>query len=830
MSRPQGEGFSFLGALARPPRSAWPDGLVHHGARLLLLVVLAALLTVLFPPERQMEVGLGRYAEGMVADEDIMASVPFEVRKSPEDLEDERDEVRESQPPTFNYRPEASEDMEAGLQAFFARVDSATGGDDAALARVLEDQSISLTPQQRELLRDPETFRAIRDAAIQGARRILRQGVADAAQLDEYETPNITVRNPDGSETSRDRSTVMTAPDFYDRVVAQLPASYSPDTQQILRLVLIQFTEPSLELNVGATTTAQDRAARAVREITGQVLEGQIIVRAGDPITEADVQELAAYEERLQAQGLLEDGELELTPLFGSWLMNALILGVFGMLLFFFRREIYANPRWVALITLLAVAFFGGSALVASYGLRYELLPVAFVTLVVAVLWDGRMALVLGMVLAVAVGAQPPFAPEAVAVVVTTVLAGAAAALSVRVVRRRVQAWVFGALIAGAYALVILALTALGAKAGGEALPSLAYAGGNAFLSAILAMGFLPVFEWFAGITTDQTLLEWADPNRELLRRLSMEAPGTYAHTINVANLGESAAGAIGANGLLCRVGLYYHDVGKMLKPHYFVENQPEGRNPHDRLKPDTSAAIVKEHVTEGLRMAREAGVPEVVAAFIPEHHGNQRIGFFWEKAKEEYGEDALDPEDFRYPGPRPRSRETAIAMLADSVESATRALQDPTPERVRDLIHSIVDGKIADGQLDEAPLTLGEVGRIKDQFVKVLSGIYHHRIDYPQTKHLTDAPRGPAAEGAAPDRGEDGTGGGTGGTGQEGGAGVLAGAAAGATGGKDGAAGAREDASEETSEDRGPEPAEGSAGSADGGEPGPAPTPGRVS
>ncbi|HSR41131.1 MAG TPA: HDIG domain-containing protein, partial [Longimicrobiales bacterium] len=228
----------------------------------------------------------------------------------------------------------------------------------------------------------------------------------------------------------------------------------------------------------------------------------------------------------------------------------------------------------------------------------------------------------------------------------------------------------------------------------------------------------------------------------ELLKRLSMEAPGTYAHTINVANLAESAAGAIGANGLLCRVGIYYHDVGKMLKPQYFVENQPGGRNPHDRLKPDTSASIVREHVLEGVRLAREAGVPEVIVDFITEHHGTQQIGFFYEKAREESQEDEeLEPEQFEYPGPRPRSRETAIVMLADSVESATRALQEPTPERTRDLVENIVDGKIEAGQLDEAPLTLEEIATLKEQLVKILSGMYHHRIDYPGTKHLTDAP-----------------------------------------------------------------------------------------
>ncbi|MGW8265577.1 MAG: HDIG domain-containing metalloprotein, partial [Longimicrobiales bacterium] len=275
----------------------------------------------------------------------------------------------------------------------------------------------------------------------------------------------------------------------------------------------------------------------------------------------------------------------------------------------------------------------------------------------------------------------------------------------------------------------------------GAALVSLLWAAGNATASAILAMGFMPVFEWMTGITTDQTLLEWADPNRPLLKRLSMEAGGTYAHTINVANLAEAAATAIGANGLLTRVGVYYHDVGKMLKPHFFVENQPGGRNPHDKLKPHTSAAIVREHVIEGERMARDAGVPAVVARFIPEHHGTQLIGFFYEKAREE-SDQALNDEEFRYPGPKPRSKETAISMLADSVESATRALKDPTPERVRELIRTIVEGKIRDGQLSDSPLTLKEIDQIQEQFAKVVGGMFHHRLDYPATKHLTVAQR----------------------------------------------------------------------------------------
>jgi hypothetical protein len=373
-------------------------------------------------------------------------------------------------------------------------------------------------------------------------------------------------------------------------------------------------------------------------------------------------------------------------------------------------------------------------------GLPPEALPIAFVALPVSVLWDTRMALLLVLVLAAITGTLAPF--SSYGTVLAIMAGGAAASMSVRAVRRRSETWVSIAIIAGAAGLVLLAHGMATSRPLAEVARGAAVFAGNATASALLAMGFLWVFELFTGITTDQTLLEWADPTRPLLRNLAMEAPGTYAHTISVANLAESAATRIEANGLLCRVGMLYHDVGKMLKPHYFVENQPDGQNPHDKLKPETSAAIVREHVTEGMRLAREANVPEVVVKFITEHHGTQKIGFFYEKAREE-SEDGLDVQRFSYPGPRPRSKETAIAMLADSCESAARAMRDPTPERVRDLIDTVIDGKIADGQLDEAPLTMREIALVKEQFVSVLSGVVHRRIEYPETKHLTDSDRG---------------------------------------------------------------------------------------
>jgi hypothetical protein len=189
---------------------------------------------------------------------------------------------------------------------------------------------------------------------------------------------------------------------------------------------------------------------------------------------------------------------------------------------------------------------------------------------------------------------------------------------------------------------------------------------------------------------------------------------------------------AIGANALLARVGVYYHDIGKVVKPQYFIENQPKGRNPHDKLKPATSAAIVRSHVAEGLKLAEQHRLPDSVKAFIAQHHGTQPISFFLQQARESDPGARVDPREFAYLGPRPQTKETAVVMLADSVESAARVLPDPSPERIRELVERIVSAKIAAGQLDQSPLTLREINRAKDVLARALSSMYHHRVDYP--------------------------------------------------------------------------------------------------
>jgi putative nucleotidyltransferase with HDIG domain len=345
-------------------------------------------------------------------------------------------------------------------------------------------------------------------------------------------------------------------------------------------------------------------------------------------------------------------------------------------------------------------------------------------------LFDGRIALVGAMVLAVLVGAQSEF--RGTNALYLNLIGGAVAAFTLRAVRRRTESYYAMLAVAAAYAVGAFAIGLTLDRPVLDILASAGWGTVNAVVSVALAMAVLPPAEEFTGVDTYFKLLEWSDLNRPLLQRLMLEAPGTYAHTVAIANLAEPACNAIGANGLLARVGAYYHDIGKLKKPQYFVENQSRGRNPHDKLKPSTSAAIIKNPVREGNELAEEHRLPKAVRAFITEHHGTNAIAYFLDKARERESGAPLNATDYAYPGPLPQSAETAIVMLADGVEAAVRVLADPTPERIREVIERIVRQRIEQGQLRDAPITLRQLEIVKEQFARVLVGMHHVRIDYP--------------------------------------------------------------------------------------------------
>lgn len=721
--------------------------LLHHGARVLLLLATAAAVYGLFPAARVS--GIAALERGVVAPEDVIAEFGFVIPKSEEELRLERAQAASGVPPVFDFDPAAADSVVAGLRAFFVPLDSGVAQPEAdprlAAQTALVRVGIPVTSAGIEALVDPRLRSVLRASSEQAVRRVFPLGVATAAP-GRSGVSAVRVRGVVGGERLVPADSIATAEQFFQQAAALLPPGAGAEAAEMQRLLLVRFFRPSLVRNDDATQAARSLAMAAVDTVKATVLPGEKVVGAREQIGEREAERIRAYQAALEQRREATEGEHTFGRAAGGILYNALLLAILGFLLRISRPQIYDDRRSVVFLALLILVVAAIAALVARAEFPPELIPVPFAALLVATLWGGRLALATALVLALLIGGQTPFL--GLTVPFEAALAGAAAAFGVRMAERRLQTWWVIGIVALAYAGAALATGLLRAQGADEIGWTAMWGAANAVGSSLLALGVLPLAEWFTRVTTKQTLQELADPNHPLLRRLASEAPGTYAHTISVANLAEAVCNAIGANALLARVGVYYHDVGKCVKPQYFIENQPRGRNPHDKLKPAMSAAIVRSHVAEGLKLAEEHRLPADVRAFINEHHGTQAITYFMEQARKADPEGRVNPAEFQYGGPRPRSRETAVVMLADSVESAARVLQDPTPERIRELVDRIVGGKIAQGQLDDSPLTLRDLSLVREHLAKGLMGMYHHRVDYPASP--PSGTEAPATEGAA--------------------------------------------------------------------------------
>ena len=716
--------------LSGVPGPIWPDTVVHHAVRIVVLLIFATGLTMLFPSDPR--VSVGRFQAGTVAQRAVIALIDFEVPQDPGVLRRQREEAAAAVIPTFNYRESARDSALTALAGFFARVDSAAEASGVAGAgAVLSAERIDADPEHVQLLADPDAARQLQVGASTAITTLAARGVMAPEAASRLNGDSIRVVRG-GVESVVGRSTVLSGRQFYE--LALESREPGPETD-LLRLILARYLAPTLQPDTGRTDQEMAAARDTVSSTIRRVLEGEAIIRANSQVGSVELQTLDAYRASLRAQGYNVEGT-SFGSAFGGFLINSLILLIFGLLMLFFRPDIYRQFRFVVTIAGIAALYFVGAFFVARVELPAASLPIVFVTVALSIMWDGRLALITAFVLGSLTIAQTPFASAEVFLV--TLTGGGAAALTVRRFRRLAQLWIFIAITVGAYGLVISAIELRGSDL--PYLSALLWGVLSTIGGATLAIGFIPVFEWITGITTDQSLISLSDPNRTLLRRLAADAPGTFAHSVQVANLAEAGADDIGANALLCRAGGYYHDVGKLISPGSFIENQ-EGENPHDTMDPAASAAIVRDHVVEGAKMARREKVPRVVIDHILEHHGDQTISFFYERARahaEAEGLEAPDPAAFRYPGPRPRSRETAVLMLADSVESAARAMKNPRRERIRRLIEDIFAMKLDRGQLDDCPLTFEDLSHLKRRFARVLGGIYHRRIDYPGTRHLT--------------------------------------------------------------------------------------------
>ncbi|HET7560619.1 MAG TPA: HDIG domain-containing protein [Limnochordia bacterium] len=477
---------------------------------------------------------------------------------------------------------------------------------------------------------------------------------------------------------------------------------------------------PNLILDAQKLEQIRTDVGRQVQPV--YVERGQMIVRKGDLISAEDVS-------LLRDLGMLsERGDYRVFV--GAVLILLLLSGTIAAYLYYYEPDLLARSSSLALLGIILIAMTlltKVASFVPSPAAAY-LIPTGLAGMLIAILLDSRLAL-LSVVFLSAVTAIL-FGPDARAAIVA--LAGGLAGLfSVSKVSQRSDLTRAGGVVGISVVLTMLGWGLL--KQDGYLQHWFLLGLVNGVVSAAGTIGFLPYLESAFGITSSIRLLELSNPNNPLLRKLLMEAPGSYHHSMIVGNLSEAAAEAVGADPLLTRVGSQYHDIGKTKRPYFFIENQFGGENPHDKLAPTLSTLIITSHVKDGVEMARQQGLPEVIVDFIRQHHGTQLVRYFYHQALEQAKSGTVDEQDFRYAGPKPQSKETAIVMLADGVEAAVRSLNRPAPGRIEGLVHKIIKDRLADGQLDESNLTLRDLNKIADAFVRVLTGIFHNRVQYPE-------------------------------------------------------------------------------------------------
>ena len=506
------------------------------------------------------------------------------------------------------------------------------------------------------------------------------------------------------------------------------------DIKSILSYELInEFTKPNILFDKELTESRQKERLDKVSRFQGTVLANELIVDTNNRITESVLLKLKSLQFESERRLGYERAADKFREYLGAFFVVAILLFLLFSFFYIYRNNYFKNFKLLLLIGLLMYLIVFFSWIIVSYQLPVYVIPIAMFSILLTVLLDTTVALIsstiLILLISLLIGNDLDFA-------IIQFFISFIAILNVRKLRKRRQ------IIATMLTLVFCGLFVFfsvmlfkGIDFLDYNYSTVGYLALASFLCPILAFGLVPLFESFFGITTDLSLIELLDYDQPLLKKLMEDAPGTHTHSVKVGTLAESCANAVGARALLCRVGSYYHDIGKIKKPEYYAENQT-GVNKHDSITPHMSAKILKQHVTDGLALADEYGLPKIVKDFIKTHHAKNKMEFFYKKALEI--DKKVDENEFRYPGPKPRTKETGIVMLAEAIEAQANSLKNPTLEKFEIMIDKAIRSRLEDGQLDECPLTMEDLQKIKGRrdgkhgLLPVLSGLYHSRPEYP--------------------------------------------------------------------------------------------------
>lgn len=606
-------------------------------------------------------------------------------------------EAEEKVDKQYSLRTDVQKQSEEKIKGFFSSVEKVLAQDKP------EEEKAKLIPRVPFKITDAQANK-IASMNEQDIKKL--ESLCIEALNKAYEAPIEDGNNQDLKDAKKEYTDFISSSDL-------------SDSEKAIALNFVNVVEPNFFYDKEKTDELIKETLKQVPPV--MIKKNQIVVSEGEPVT-------AHQLELLGTLGLLSDS--------ASGIYIYIALGILVIIVMYLQygyiHKYYPNiNKEFSKIVMISILNVFPVILARLFGMMSNyIIPLACMPMLITLLLNYKISLVFSMLNVILIGGAVGFNPNIIILAILNVVLGGTL---LRKMQQRNDILYSSITVAVLSSILTFSVGTLTTNNFMEILADSTFAAAGAILSGILTIGVLPFFESTFDIVTNAKLLELSNPNNPLLKKLLMEAPGTYHHSILVANLAELAAEQVGGNPLLARIGAYYHDVGKTKRPYFFRENQFGKKNPHDRLKPEVSSKIIISHVKDGSELAKEYNLPKTIHDFIVTHHGETLVKYFYLTVKNNSeNPDEVKEEDFKYPGPKPMSKEQGIVMLADSTEAAVRSINEPTEEKIEKMVNNIIDDKLATGQLDNCDLTLRDISKIKKCFLKALNGIHHERIEYP--------------------------------------------------------------------------------------------------
>ncbi len=717
--------------------------------------------------------------------DNLTAPFTFPIKKDQETIAQEREDIRDATLPIYNIDPQAEVQIQNRLDSLYQDLESVfdsyeqwqiakedTANDsrsdslqfvnmknnapldlsedtwDALLAHYEQTEIQDQSANSNFNIRNEFVLDVLRRQINDITEQVLDEGIIDTSKSD-LEQDKVIVR--DLKERTERTRNIANLYDLDESIIFAQQTLSKIFTEEIVSTgtaIFEQVIQPNIIFDAAETQRHINDALSEVSTTQGAVAQGQVIIRKGDIVTEEKLTRLESLAEARSQNATAMERWLRYG---GDIIAVIAIVTIFFFYLYLYRRYIFTNNAMLLLVLIAMSIICISSSIV--YGLdtiSSYIVPVAIAPIILTIIFDSRVGLLATITLALLTGLIDGNNFEHVT---ATTVACSLGLFSVRDIKKRSQFFfTTPGIVFLSYAIVVIAFS-MTAFQGWTALANEIFFIAINAIFILFTYPLILLFEKTFNVTTDFSLLELSDTNLPLLKELMTKAPGSFHHSLQVSNLAEAAAGAIGANSLLCRVGGLYHDIGKMENPEYFTENQTE-KNEHDKLKPRMSALVIKAHVSNGVKIAKEHKLPKIIIDFIKTHHGTSLIKFFWDKAQENADEDKKEirEEDFRYDGPLPQTKETGILLLADCVEASSRAMKDPNYQKLENLIDKMIETRVSEGQLSKTPLTFKDLTTIKETFLNILVGIYHSRVEYPDEEKESES-TDQSSEDKKPDR-----------------------------------------------------------------------------